>query len=1208
MNIKESSFPKYINEPEYYKNKQFVFLDISGFTPLCDKFISESSYGAEKIGDLINIVFNPIIDSVYAAGGDVISFAGDALFVAVDKDKVSTVQKMSDRIIKEQTIDRNLSIKIEMFDKPYVPFVINSDNSSCFSYAPHNLKKEIFKNDPFPQEIYDIYKSSFRGELRAVPIFFIHIDEKHSVEEIKHLLSELAEEAKKGSIYINKIEYLDKGWMILLSAGSPVYSTDAPVKIYELLSRFTKKAETMKIPVQIGGTLQRGYCGIIGNEKRWEFTFLGSNVNLAARIAAKAESYKICADSSFAAASKTMLKSISFGKREFKGVGEREVFEIIGVIKDQKNLFIGRVEETKNALDFFKGDRRAFVLINGPSGMGKTVLAEHIVQALGYKNLIRFKGVYGEDTDNYLFRSLSDAQKSSAADIFQKFKAIFEPTLIYIDDLHFADEKSLFIFHRMINEGNPFVNFIATTIGREKIRISPLSYYESMVIDLKPFDAKDIQLITRMVSGLSISLKASRELQKTTKGNPLFVTGILPYITKDIERSGEVPYSLQEVILMKLQAIPGKGPEFVDGGSVYGDVFDHGVLKDVVKIKEEVFRDIIFKAENEGLVRMSSVKDEIEFSNTIIREIIYERLLKKKIDFFRIRIAEAIIRSKTKDFKRLYKAFLMLFLAGDERTLDLGYKLVKKYKNTRDQDTLRNILQKCFEFIKSKNNYSRAYDFIELFSESSGIKIGAGMTKIVEEISLKITDWENNERLLLHLAKVIFYTEYKEPKEILEKYREKKGEDKYYKWYKAITCAYSTKQSDALNLLNDIKNSFESNDKAEFYIDFVWYAFFIIGNTDMEKEGMKILQQMEPKLPDHLRMNLLTLKNTLANHRDDMETSKHLLDEMMKIRTEDPEKLFTILNDYAIVYSNMAYQDLNCSFMKKSLKYSERAVKLLKDYQKIAELPLISTNLASFYMTAGYVKKSLRTYLEGLYYGMNIAHPVEVPYTKSRMVFVTSASGSYKLALDLCEDIIKKPITDLLAGMHTARYLYGGRDPNDLVEAEKKAKKFLKFGTSKCYMEMGGLLAHQAIVENDAKTMKKMRDIFSGWHKFPQRPGMRFSNEANIEILGVLTGVRSDVPKLEKRLSDLEKLQINFGLISKAYYALGKHYKDVQMLKTAEKYALKMILYPFVQRIEKELYAITGDKYWAQSIKKSDRKLEQINKISTVEEFFGKKL
>jgi class 3 adenylate cyclase len=404
MNIKESSLPKYINEPEYYKNKQFMFLDISGFTPLCDKFISESSYGAEKIGDLINIVFNPIIDSVYAARGDVISFAGDALFVAVDKDKVSTVQKMSYRIIKEQTIDRNLSIKIEMFDKPYLPFVINSESSSCFCYAPNKMPKETIKNDTFPSEIYEIYKSNFRGELRAVPIFFIHIEEKYTVEKIKPLLNMLSDEAKKGSVYINKIEYLDKGWMILLSAGSPVYSTDAPVRMYELLSKVTKKAELMKIPVQIGGTLQRGYCGIIGNEKRWEFTFLGSNVNLAARIAAKAEPYKICADSSFAAASKTMLKSISSGKREFKGVGEREVFEIKGLVRDKRNVFVGRAEEIKSVLDFFKGDRRSFVLLNGPSGMGKTVLAEQIIQSLGYKNLIRFKGTYGEETENYLFK------------------------------------------------------------------------------------------------------------------------------------------------------------------------------------------------------------------------------------------------------------------------------------------------------------------------------------------------------------------------------------------------------------------------------------------------------------------------------------------------------------------------------------------------------------------------------------------------------------------------------------------------------------------------------------------------------------------------------------------------------------------------------------------------------------------------------------
>ncbi|HAQ61204.1 TPA: hypothetical protein DCR49_04285 [Candidatus Delongbacteria bacterium] len=1205
MNMKESSLPKYISEPEYYKNKQFMFLDISGFTPLCDKFISESSYGAEKIGDLINIVFNPIIDSVYAAGGDVISFAGDALFVAVDKEKVSAVKKMSDRIIKEQTIDRNLSIKIEMFDKPFVPVVINSESSSCFCYAPNKLKKEIIKNDPFPQEIYDIYKSSFRGELRAVPIFFIRIDEKYSVEKIKSLLSELSEEAKTGSVYINKIEYLDKGWMILLSAGSPVYSTDAPVKMYELLSVFSKKAETMKIPVQIGGTLQRGYCGIIGNEKRWEFTFLGSNVNLAARIAAKAEPYKVYADSSFASAVKTSLKAVSAGKKEYKGVGEREIFEITGILKDKKNIFVGRIEEIKTSLDFFKGDRRAFVLLNGPSGIGKTVLAEQIILSLGYKNLLRFKGIYGEENENYLFRNLSAANKNDPAEIFQKFKAITEPTLIYIDDLHFADEKSLFMFHRMINEGNPFINFIATTIGREKIRITPLAYYESLIIDLKPFDAKDIQAITKIASGIDISLKVSRDLQRSTGGNPLFVTGILPYITKDIERSGDVPYSLQEVILLKLNQIPGKGPEFIDGGSVYGDIFDHKVLKDVINARQAIIREIIQKAENEGLVRKSLVNEDLEFSNTIIREIIYERLLKKKIDFFRIRIAEAIIRSKTKDMRKMYKAMMMFFLADDERALKLAIELAEVFRKRSDVDILRNIFLRSFEYIIKHEEYGKGLDLLKILSKSGHLNIGSEVTGFIEKIALNVKDWQGEEKLILDLARTIHSVQFKEPVELLNTYKKLKGEDKYYKWTRIKVCAYTIPHKEATAVLKGLMNSFEGNEKISFYFDLVWYVFFITGDTVTEKKAMSVLESMELKMDNGIKVDFYFLKNTIAMHRDDLTESKRCLDIVQKLDMKESDDRFVFYNDLAILHSNLAYENFDADDIRKALKYSVKAQKLLNDNQKDSDLPLITTNLAGFYMSSGFIKKAERAYMEGLYFGLAINHPVEIPYTKSRIAIIAMHYGAYRLASEMSDEVISADVGDIKSGAYAIRYYYSGRNENDLKQAYKFAKNYAEFGTAKCYWEMASIMLYNALVTNNKEEMKKLRNKIISWNKYQQRAGTRFVNEAHVEILGLLTGNKSDETKVQHKLDKIAKLNANFGVMNKCYFALGVFRKDPELLIKAKKYALKMKSYPFVQRIEEELFRITNDKYWESRLKKTQEKLEQMNRIGSIEELLG---
>ena len=59
-----------------------LFLDISGFTAMTQALMEHGKEGAEVMSDSINRVFEPLIHTVYAYGGFIVSFAGDA-FTAV---------------------------------------------------------------------------------------------------------------------------------------------------------------------------------------------------------------------------------------------------------------------------------------------------------------------------------------------------------------------------------------------------------------------------------------------------------------------------------------------------------------------------------------------------------------------------------------------------------------------------------------------------------------------------------------------------------------------------------------------------------------------------------------------------------------------------------------------------------------------------------------------------------------------------------------------------------------------------------------------------------------------------------------------------------------------------------------------------------------------------------------------------------------------
>ncbi|MEO8268057.1 MAG: AAA family ATPase [Ilumatobacteraceae bacterium] len=58
-----------------------AFFDISGFTKLTERLATLGRSGAEHINDVLNTVFNGLIDEVFRRGGDVLEFGGDAMVV-----------------------------------------------------------------------------------------------------------------------------------------------------------------------------------------------------------------------------------------------------------------------------------------------------------------------------------------------------------------------------------------------------------------------------------------------------------------------------------------------------------------------------------------------------------------------------------------------------------------------------------------------------------------------------------------------------------------------------------------------------------------------------------------------------------------------------------------------------------------------------------------------------------------------------------------------------------------------------------------------------------------------------------------------------------------------------------------------------------------------------------------------------------------------
>ena len=56
-----------------------LVIDITGFTALTERLAERGPGGAETLASILNLSFGDVIERIHARGGDVVSFAGDAI-------------------------------------------------------------------------------------------------------------------------------------------------------------------------------------------------------------------------------------------------------------------------------------------------------------------------------------------------------------------------------------------------------------------------------------------------------------------------------------------------------------------------------------------------------------------------------------------------------------------------------------------------------------------------------------------------------------------------------------------------------------------------------------------------------------------------------------------------------------------------------------------------------------------------------------------------------------------------------------------------------------------------------------------------------------------------------------------------------------------------------------------------------------------------
>jgi class 3 adenylate cyclase len=240
------------------------------------------------------------------------------------------------------------------------------------------------------------------GEHRKVTILFLNFlgfdfdEDEESIMNFHRYFSELEGIVERYDGTIDKLDFSSRGYNAMVLFGVPFAHEDDEERAvrcaFDILSSVW--SQTLTIKMRIGINAGFVFAGNVGSTERREYTVMGDEVNLAARLLSKAkEGDIIVSDSVYKKIKKSFklekLKLVQVKGKEksvkiyrVKGIGERGI--LIKELKGgESDVLIGREEQVKklkSLIRIAKKGKGSVVTVLGEAGVGKSRLTREFIE------------------------------------------------------------------------------------------------------------------------------------------------------------------------------------------------------------------------------------------------------------------------------------------------------------------------------------------------------------------------------------------------------------------------------------------------------------------------------------------------------------------------------------------------------------------------------------------------------------------------------------------------------------------------------------------------------------------------------------------------------------------------------------------------------------------------------------------------------------
>ncbi|MGD8302010.1 MAG: AAA family ATPase, partial [Desulfobacterales bacterium] len=302
------------------------------------------------------------------------------------------------------------------------------------------------------------------------------------------------------------------------------------------------------------------------------------------------------------------------------------------------------------------------------------------------------------------------------------------PTVICLEDLHWADPSTLELVHFLLSEIRPAVLFLCVY----RPTISPFSTHQTkaMAIPHQELNLRDLSLseAQNMVESLlktdTLPKDLHRFIRDKVEGNPFYLEEAINSLIESnilVPQNGdwkvlrpiteaEISGTIQGVISARVDRLEQESKRILQEASVIGRSFYYDILKRISEIKDNIDRNLI-GLERFDLIKTKSIQPYLEyiFKHALTQEVVYNGLLKKERREIHEQIGnviEGLFKDRLPEF---YETLAFHFKKGNSHKKAVHYLEKSGEKSLRrySVDESHQSYKEAFEILTAIENKSK---------------------------------------------------------------------------------------------------------------------------------------------------------------------------------------------------------------------------------------------------------------------------------------------------------------------------------------------------------------------------------------------------------------------------------------------------------------------------------------------------------------------